>query len=450
MKTSLGKKVVALMLLLLVLGFTCYAQQTLTVPDDYPTIQAAIDAASEGAIIRISEGTWRENLKIDKSLTLHGLGVNSTLIEGREIGWEPVIWVVSASSIKVRLEDVKITEGNHGIWVQGALEIYLNNVVIEQNRGDGIAIWESAYATIVDSTITTNHHCGLIIQDSAQVSIMNSTIEHSGESGIHGSDSTQIDGSAVTVTDNEEYGLLLEDESQVSITGSSIVRNEGAIGMEGSTQLLIAGSTLSGRRFGIGMHGRAAITVRGCTVSSAGLGIGISDVAHAVLTGCLIEGGETGGVYLESTAEANVANSTIAGKHSLNGITLVDSTHASIVDSVIADQWWYGISAGDTALVSITDSVIDGNTFGVVLSGSVHATLVGNKITGNRQYGVALRELPCFEADDFFSGYVTGRLNVIPSLLDLGGNLGGDFCSAIFLELAFLTSPRGGVLDRTQ
>jgi len=134
----------------------------------------------------------------------------------------------------------------------------------------------------------------------------------------------------------------------------------------------------------------------------------------------------------------------------LNGITLVDSTHASIVDSVIADQWWYGISAGDTALVSITDSVIDGNTFGVVLSGSVHATLVGNKITGNRQYGVALREPPCFEGDDFFSGYVAGRLNVIPSLLDFGGNLGGDFCSAMFLELGFLTSSRGGVLDRTQ
>jgi len=281
MTTGLGKKAVVLLLLSLALGFTCLAQQTLTVPDNYPTIQAAIDAASEGAIIRIAGGTWRENLKIDKSLTLHGLGVNSTLIKGREIGWEPVIWVVSTSSIKVRLEDVKITEGNHGIWVQGALEIYLNNVVIEQNRGDGIAIWESAYATIVDSTIRTNHHCGLVIQDSAQVSIMNSTIEHSGESGIHGSDSTQIDGSAVTVTDNEEYGLLLEDESQVSITGSSIVRNEGAIGMEGSTQLLITGSTLSGRRFAIGMYGRAAITVRGCTVSSAGLGIGIGDVAHA-------------------------------------------------------------------------------------------------------------------------------------------------------------------------
>lgn len=445
-----GRKILAVLILSLTIASVCLAQKTLTVPDDCPTIQAAIDAASEGAIIRIAEGAWSENLKISKSLTLRGLGVNNTLIKGRGIGWEPVIWVVSSSSIKVRLEDIKITEGNHGIWVQGTSEVYLNNVIIEENRGDGITIWGSVYATIVDSTITTSHHCGLIIQDSAQVSIMNSVIEHSGESGIHASDSTQINGSAVTVADNKLYGLLLEDESQARITSSSVVRNEGAIGMEGSTRLRITGSTISGYRFGIGMHGSAAITARDCTVSSSGIGIGIGDAAHAVIANTVIEGGETGGVYLESTAEADVTDSTIAGKHSFNGITLVDSTKASIVHSVIADQWWYGISAGDTALVSITDSIIDGNTFGVVLSGSTHASLIRNEIAGNRQYGVALLEPPCFEVDDFFSGYVTGSLNVIPSLLDFGGNLGGDFCSTLFGELEFLTSPRGGVLDRAQ
>jgi len=447
---GLGRKILAVLILSLTIASVCLAQKTLTVPDDYPTIQAAIDAASEGAIISIAEGTWSENITIDKSLTLRGARQSGTLIKGRGIGWEPVVWVVSSSSIKVRLEDVKITDGNHGLWVQGTLEIYLNNVVVEQSRGDGITIWESAYATIVDSTITTSHHCGLIIQDSAQVSIMNSTIEHSGESGIHASDSTHIDGSAMTVADNKVYGLLLEDELQASITSSSIVRNEGAIGMEGSTRLLITGSTISGYRFGIGMHGSAAITARDCTISSSGIGIGIGDAAHAVIANAVIEGGKTGGVYLESTAEADITDSTIAGKHSFNGITLVDSSDASIMHSVIADQWRYGISASDKAIVSITDSTIDGNTFGVVLSGSAHASLIRNEIAGNRQYGVTLQEPPCFEVDDFFTGYVAGRLNVIPSLLDLGGNLGGDFCSALFLELEFLISPRGGVLDRTQ
>lgn len=54
----------------------------LVVPDDYATIQAAIDAASEGAVIHVKAGSYHENLKINKSISLIGAGYGSVFVDG--------------------------------------------------------------------------------------------------------------------------------------------------------------------------------------------------------------------------------------------------------------------------------------------------------------------------------------------------------------------------------
>ena len=58
---------------------------TINIPADYPTIQEGIDAAVDGDIIEIAQGTYYENLIINKEITLQS-SVDFEELDGAE-GW---------------------------------------------------------------------------------------------------------------------------------------------------------------------------------------------------------------------------------------------------------------------------------------------------------------------------------------------------------------------------
>ena len=62
---------------------------TLHVPQDYATIQAAVNAASSGDTIIVSpspSGTYPGNITINKSLTLMGISAKSAISNASNIG----------------------------------------------------------------------------------------------------------------------------------------------------------------------------------------------------------------------------------------------------------------------------------------------------------------------------------------------------------------------------
>jgi pectin methylesterase-like acyl-CoA thioesterase len=50
------------------------------VPDDYPAIQEAVDAAQPGDTIRVRSGTYCENISINKTLSLIGMNPQITIV----------------------------------------------------------------------------------------------------------------------------------------------------------------------------------------------------------------------------------------------------------------------------------------------------------------------------------------------------------------------------------
>ena len=70
---------------------------TLNVPSQYPTIQAAINAASTGDVVLVAVGTFKENIDLKgKAITIQGKDRKKTLIDGSNGG--PCITMASGET----------------------------------------------------------------------------------------------------------------------------------------------------------------------------------------------------------------------------------------------------------------------------------------------------------------------------------------------------------------
>ncbi len=130
------------------------------------------------------------------------------------------------------------------------------------------------------------------------------------------------------------------------------------------------------------------------------------------------------GISVHGKATAVIDNNTISGNGRF-GILMLASTQATIASNTISDN----------------------ERDGIRMWGSFHATITGNLIRDNERYGVALWEPPCFNTDDVFTGYITGRRNLIPWPDLPGGNRLEAVCP---VDLDFLLTTEGGELDRRE
>lgn len=219
-------KVAALVLLGLTLSATLSMSATLRVPIDYPTIQGAINASSNGDFITVAAGTYNENIdfkgkRITVRGTLHSVfKSHQTIINGQMLG--PCVKFISAENSNSKLENIRLengySENGGGIWIGfggpsidnvyitncsaingGGIYISLgdntsirnSNIVANSAdlRGGGVYITASNNWTISDSIISNNTApgaAGLRIQGNVGGTLSGNIISHNTTAGIGG------------------------------------------------------------------------------------------------------------------------------------------------------------------------------------------------------------------------------------------------------------------------
>ena len=144
--------------------FTVY----IVVPDDYSTIQEAINAANPGDTVYVKAGAYYEHVVVNKSLSLVGEDRDSTIIDGNETGFVVrIMWTshVTISGFTLRRSGrelihlpIWVSYPESGIFLEEAQECVISNNVIINNLG-GATLHRSPNNIIKNNIIMNNEYC---------------------------------------------------------------------------------------------------------------------------------------------------------------------------------------------------------------------------------------------------------------------------------------------------
>jgi len=237
-----------------------------TVPDKYPTIQEAIDAAEDGDEIVVDVGVYRENIDFrGKNITLRSTDpddpavVDSTIIDGGNAG--AVVSFRSGETEEAVLSGFTITRGG-GLLISGGSSPLITKNIIEDNSaevGAGIAIFDSS-PTILENTITGNSGFwggGLHVEESSPLIEGNIIQRNSAEYGsgivIYSNASPTIINNTISENSADQLGggVAIAGKSTPSLEGNTIIDNSGERGgglyIEDS-EPVVENNTISGNR----------------------------------------------------------------------------------------------------------------------------------------------------------------------------------------------------------
>ena len=154
----------------------------IVVPNDFETIQEAINAANEGDVIKVLPGTYIEQITINKTLTIIGSGAKYTIIEAppleelkpNVIGLPYIVEVNNGAEVTIKgfaingIEDTNC-DGLLGISVFGDATLKLDSAVIKDCTFRSVFVGtlfvpgQSGHATITNTVITDYQNTGVFV-----------------------------------------------------------------------------------------------------------------------------------------------------------------------------------------------------------------------------------------------------------------------------------------------
>jgi parallel beta-helix repeat protein len=172
---------------------------SIVVPDDYPTIQEAINNANAGDTIHVKAGTYYENVVVNKPVSLIGENKETTTIQGNSRG----------STVRVGTDGFNIT----GFTIANAREYGYN----------GIGLSGRSAGNISGNRLTNNWY-GIVLIGCSRVRI-ESNIMDNNQYGIAGDACSNIRIAGNTATNNWD-GIGIDESSDIEIIGNTLMNNE--------------------------------------------------------------------------------------------------------------------------------------------------------------------------------------------------------------------------------
>jgi nitrous oxidase accessory protein len=196
--------------------------RTIIVPDNYPTIEEAVNAANPGDTIYVKAGIYHEPINVTKSVSLVGENRKTTLIDkGIIIRADGV--TVNGFTISNNLPGDNV----HGVWIESSECLITNNILVAC-RHEGIFLdGRSGGANenvVTNNYIVNNSDCGVLVWGGSDNTIGFNTITNN-FFGVYfyspGSNTTRNLVEGNEITNNQDAGVVLDAYS----SGNAIIAN---------------------------------------------------------------------------------------------------------------------------------------------------------------------------------------------------------------------------------
>ena len=204
------------------------------VPDNYSKIHWAVDNATAGDTIIVRDGTYIENIEVDKSLTIRSEngsenGSASTIVQAFK-NYNPTI-KVTADYVNISGFTVKVVT----LWGKGGIGIYLDCVDhcnISDNTASnievGIYLSSSSNNVLMNNTALNNNH-GIRLISSSNNSLRNNTASKNSVTSIFLSSSSNNVLMNNTASENNYGSILLQDSSNNVLMNNTVLNNNYGI-----------------------------------------------------------------------------------------------------------------------------------------------------------------------------------------------------------------------------
>lgn len=405
-------------------------------PDDYLTIQAAIEAAEPSSVIYVKAGVYSEHVIINKPLWLIGEDLNRTIIDGQQFGATLTIKInnvlmknftitgggviggLLGQGIGVALYNAanctiinnRIIGNRMGIYLHSSSNIVISNNDIMNNR-EGIYLYNSLYNSIIRNNIVANKYFAIhlfssnntqiiennMINNSLSIylyasscnnTIIKNNITRSGDMIISTSSNNNISKNIFVC--NGLYVL----SSYKNIIKDNTVNNKPLVYFEENSEHVIkeAGQVI--------LINCKNITMENLELSNVGIGIELWQTNNTIITRSKLMNNQIG-IYLYASLYNNISDNDIV--HNVLGLRFISSAYNNILRNNIISNG-YGAILEFSAYNNISrNKIMLSTNYGLFFIKSLNNLIYNNEFIDNAEQVLSYESINIWD-----SGYPSG------------------------------------------
>jgi parallel beta-helix repeat protein len=383
---TLGLVFMSLVMLAFEVHLTAAEPRTIIVPDDYPIIQLAVDAASPEDTVYVRAGTYYEHIVVGKTLSIAGENKSTTIIDGSGTG----------TVVNIQANNVTIS-----------------NFTIKNAANAGVLIYRySKYNTISGNLITSINNYGIILDYmSSDNTISNNTITNN----------LGFAGGGISMGTHSDKNTF---------TGNLIVNNTRGIEIEASSGNYFRNNQIVGNGFNLYVGGFFDLSSYIHDIDSSNT-VNDKPIYYWVDKHDMQVPADAGYVGVVKSTNITVRDLNLANNG--QGVLLA-WTNNSLITGINASRNVYAISVHSSSRNAIVGNNLSNNNNGMEIDGSSQFNyVVGNTFALNNAHGIKVWLQAVgdnvFHHNNFVDNKYQATVVTYPSSWDNGYPSGGNYWS---------------------